>query len=283
MARSLQPEAQRSLRASRRRRQRRYVVDHEPDLGGDAQQVADGREEFVAGGDVGRGRRGRSGGVSATSGCRRGDASGLVRKDEVEPAKPGDAQLARELRQAGQHRPDEHRVRDGLQPDGEEIGDRGHDVVVAAGAAQLVVDLARAVDADQRLQQAASDARELVRGGRVDETVEEEAGLGFVPAGDVVHKGREVVAQKRVAADEDEARGTERRALVDRVLPLVRGQLVRVPWRIAVVAVPARSPAAVGQVQVDLAQAFERLTSSGRGAVQPFEKGEILRPVDVDP
>ncbi len=201
----------------------------------------------------------------------------------MEPAEPGGAQLARELRQAGQRRPHQHRVRHRLEPHGEEVRDRCHDVVVRALAAQLVVDVTRPVDAHQRPQQAASHPGELAGQRLVHVAVEEEARLRLVCAGDVVDERDEVVAQERVAADEHEARGAERDALVDGVPPLVRRQFFRVPQGVSVVAVTAGTSAPVGDVQVDLAQALQRLTAQQRAALETLEQRDIVRVVHVDP
>ena len=77
-------------------------------------------------------------------------------------------------------------------------------------------------------------------------------------------------------------RGAERDALVDRVAPLGRRQLVVGRGR-AVVAVPAGAAAAVRDVQVDLAQAAERLAAQRRPALEALEHAEVGRLVDVHP
>ena len=92
----------------------------------------------------------------------------------------------------------------------------------------------------------------------------------------------EVVPRQRVAADEHEAARPEGDALVDRVAPLGRGQLVVGRGR-AVVAVPAGAAAAVRHVQVDLAHAAERLAAQRRAALEPVEHAEVGRLVDVHP
>ena len=75
----------------------------------------------------------------------------------------------------------------------------------------------------------------------------------------------------------------ERDALVDGVPPLVRRQLVRVPQGVPVVAVTAGTSAPVGDVQVDLAQALQRLTAPQRAALETLEQRDIVRVVHVDP
>src|SRR5664280_123310 len=77
----------------------------------------------------------------------------------VRPVLPGLEQLARELHEAGQHRPHEHGVGDRLEAGGAQIRDGRHDIVVAAGAAQVVVDRARPVDSRERRETAAADSR----------------------------------------------------------------------------------------------------------------------------
>ena len=210
-------------------------------------------------------------------------AAGLVRQDEVEPADPGGVQLAGELRQAGQRRPHQHRVRDRVQADRLQVGDGRHHVVVAAGAAQRVVDVARPVDAHQRPHPAACRSGELPGHLLVDEAVEEEPCLGTVPAREVVHQLHEVPAEQRVAADEHEARGAERHGLVDGILPLGGRELMLVADGIPVVAVPACATTGVGEMQVDLAQAGQGLAAQRRVPGEARENGQIGRLVDVHP
>ena len=78
---------------------------------------------------------------------------------------------------------------------------------------------------------------------------------------DVVDERQQIVTQERVAADEDEAARSQADALVDHVAPLVRGELAHAPRVGDVVAVRARETTAVGDVQVNLAQALERLAA----------------------
>ena len=274
MARSRQPAAQRSLRAADAAAPAGDVVDHQADLGGGDQQLLDRGEKLLTG-------RRQIGRVAIGGGSC--DPARLVRQDEVEPADPGGAQLASELRQAGQRRPHEHRVGHRLEADGLQVGHRGHDVVVAAGAAQLVVDGARPVDAGQGPKEAAPRAAQFGRRGFAHVAVEEEARMGLVRPGDVVEQFDEVVAQQGVAADEHEARGAQRDALVDDVLPLRGRQLAGVPGGVLVVAVTAVAAAAVRDVQVDLAEAEGRLAAQRRVTVEAREHGEIGGLVDVHP
>ncbi len=88
----------------------------------------------------------------------------------MEPTDPGGAQFVCELRQAGQRRSHEHRVGHRLETDGDQVGYRGHDVLVAAGAAQRVVDGGWPVDAGQRSEKASSGAAQLSRHGFVDDS-----------------------------------------------------------------------------------------------------------------
>ena len=200
----------------------------------------------------------------------------------MEPADPGGPQLARELREAGQRRPHEHGVGHRLQTGRQQVRDRGHDVVVAPRAAQGVVDRARPVDARQRGQQPAAGAASAAARSSSIRLLKKNRAFGLVAPGDVVDQVDEVVPDQRVAADEHEAARAERDALVDRVAPLAGGQLV-VGRRGRVVAVPAGAAAAVRDVEVDLAQAAERLAAQRRLAGEALEHAEVGRLVDVHP
>ena len=118
---------------------------------------------------------------------------------------------------------------------------------------------------DQRPQAAVARGGEVGGQRRRDRAVEEQARLRPWRAGDVLEELAEVVAQQRVAAQKDEAGRAQRHTVVDRPPPLGRVELVGRPGVGPVVAVPAGAAAAVGDVQIDLAQAQR----DGRLAARP--------------